>query len=66
VHSVYRTTGTGEVLVFQDGKVTTGTWKKDSQTASLQILGADGNPLPLNAGQTWITAIPAGRTTYTP
>jgi hypothetical protein len=66
VHSVYRTTGTGEVLVFQDGKVTTGVWKKDSQTASLQILGADGNPLPLNAGQTWITAIPAGRTTYTP
>lgn len=66
VHSVYRTTGTGEVLVFQDGKITKGTWKKESQTASLQLLGADGNPLPLNAGQTWITAIPAGRVTYTP
>jgi hypothetical protein len=66
VHSVYRTTGTGEALVFQDGKVTNGIWKKESQTSSLLLLGADGNPLPINAGQTWITAIPAGRTTYTP
>lgn len=66
VHSVYRTTGTGELLVFQDGNVTTGTWKKDSAEASLEFLGADGEPLALNAGQTWITAIPTGRVSYTP
>jgi hypothetical protein len=66
VHSVYRTTGTGKVLVFQDGNVTTGTWKKNSAKESLELIGTDGNPLALNAGQTWITAIPDGRTTYTP
>jgi hypothetical protein len=66
IHSVYRTTGTGEVLVFQDGMVTKGTWKKESQSAPLLILDATGQSLPLNPGQKWITAIPAGRTTYTP
>lgn len=66
VHSVYRTTGTGEVLVFQDGNVTTGTWKKDSAEASLEFLDVDGKPLAINSGQTWITAIPSGRVTYTP
>ena len=66
VHSVYRTTGTGDILVFQDGNVTKGTWKKDSAKASLEFIGTDGKPLALNIGQTWITAIPAGRVTYTP
>jgi hypothetical protein len=66
VHSVYRTTGTGKVMVFQDGNVTTGTWKKNSAKESLELLGTDGNALALNAGQTWITAIPDGRVTYTP
>lgn len=66
VHSVYRTTGTGELLVFQDGSVTTGIWKKDSAEASLEFIAADGKTLAINAGQTWITAIPSGRVTYTP
>ncbi len=66
VHSVYRTTGTGEVLVFQDGNVTIGTWKKDTQSAPLEFFGTDGTTLQMNAGQKWITAIPAGRTTYAP
>jgi hypothetical protein len=66
IHSVYRTIGIGEVLVFQDGMITKGTWKKESQSTSLLILDSAGEPLPLNPGQKWITAIPAGRTTYTP
>lgn len=66
IHSVYRTTGTGEVLVFQDGNVTKGTWSKASQSASLEFLNAAGEPLEINPGQTWITALPAGRVSYTP
>lgn len=66
VHSDYGVTGSGEVLVFQDGSVTTGTWSKASAKESLIINGADGKPLALNAGQKWITAIPSGRTTYAP
>jgi len=66
VHSVYRTTGTGEVLVFQDGNVATGTWKKSSAKDSLVLLSTDGKPLALNVGQAWITAIQGGRVTYAP
>jgi hypothetical protein len=66
VHSVYGTTGTGEVIVFQDGIAVKGTWKKATQTDSLEILTLDGKPFELNRGQTWITAIPTGRTSYTP
>lgn len=66
IHSVYGTTGTGEIIVFQDGKASKGTWKKESATSSLILNGADGKPMALNAGQTWITAIPSGRVSYTP
>ena len=66
IHSVYRTTGTGEILVFQDGKVTKGTWKKPSQSASLEFINEAGEPMELNPGQKWITAVPPGRVSYTP
>jgi hypothetical protein len=66
IHSVYKTTGTGEVMVFQDGDIQKGTWSKSSQTASLEILDSKGKPMELNPGQTWITAIPSGRVSYTP
>jgi hypothetical protein len=66
IHSVYRTTGTGEALIFQDGQVISALWKKDSQSAPLQFVDAAGTPIPLNPGQKWITAIPAGRVSYSP
>jgi hypothetical protein len=66
IHSVYRTTGTGKALVFQEGTVVEATWSKASETASLQFTNAAGEPLQLVPGQTWITAVPDGRITYTP
>lgn len=66
VHSVYRTTGTGKVLVFQDGVVIEGTWEKADEKASLSFKTKEGKALALKPGQTWITAIPDGRVSYTP
>jgi hypothetical protein len=54
-----QTVGSGKMLLFHDGTVTEGTWKKDSNTARLQFLDASGNPLGLNAGQTWIETVSA-------
>lgn len=54
-----QTVGSGKMLLFRDGTVTEGTWKKDSNTARLQFLDASGNPLGLNAGQTWIETVSA-------
>ena len=50
--------GSGEAVIFQDGTVQEVTWKKSSRTAQLQFLDAEGEPVPLARGQTWISAIP--------
>ncbi len=56
-YSVYQDVGSGEAIVFQDGTVTIGKWSKASITAPLEFTTSAGQPLKLNAGQTWITAI---------
>lgn len=56
-HSQYGVVGSGQAFVFQDGTVTTGTWSKENTTAPLVFKDAAGAPLPLNPGQTWITAL---------
>jgi hypothetical protein len=66
-HSTYNTVGTGQVYVFQDGVVTEGTWNKSSATSQLSFTNAAGEPLKLNPGQTWITALnKANSVTYQP
>ena len=63
----YQNIGTGQAFIFQDGTVTTGTWKKDSNTANLSFTDAAGAALKLNPGQTWFTALgEASRVTYAP
>lgn len=55
------TTGSGRAFIFQDGTVTEVTWKRDTDKAPLQLLDATGKIIPLNTGQTWITAMPNTR-----
>lgn len=52
------TTGSGEATIFQDGIATPATWHKDSAATQFTFTDAEGKPIPLNRGQTWITAIP--------
>lgn len=64
-HSVYGTIGSGQMFVFQDGTVTTGTWSKASSAEQFKFTNASGQPLTINPGQTWITAVSAaGNVTY--
>jgi hypothetical protein len=56
-HSNYGATGSGAMYVFQDGGVTQGTWSKADRGAMFQFKDAAGNIIPLNTGQTWITAV---------
>ncbi len=63
----YQTIGTGQAFIFQDGTVTVGTWKKDSNNANLSFTDASGAELKLNPGQTWFTALgDASSVTYAP
>lgn len=52
--------GSGKATIFQDGTVTVGTWNKPSVTGQITFTSADGKTIPLNRGQTWISAVPNG------
>ena len=58
-HSQYGVIGTGQAFIFQDGTVTEATWNKADTTAPLRLTDAAGKDIPLNAGQTWFTALSA-------
>lgn len=55
------TAGTGRAWIFQDGTITEATWSKGDPKGQISFTGADGKPLSLNRGQTWITALPNDR-----
>ncbi len=55
-HSMYNTIGTGKAYFFQDGNVVIGTWTKSGRNAQFVFKDGSGQPVRLNAGQTWITA----------
>ena len=57
----YGMTGTGKILVFLDGNVITGTWKKASDGAQTEYVDNAGLPIKFNRGNTWISAVPADR-----
>ena len=50
--------GTGRVQLLRDGKVITGTWSKPSRGDVTQFTTADGTPLLLHPGRTWVELVP--------
>jgi hypothetical protein len=66
-----QTVGTGPVWVFTDGKVTTGSWTRDANTEPIEFVTAEGAPIALAPGNTWIeladiTDVEAGRVEVLP
>lgn len=57
VNSTYATIGSGKAYVFQDGAKIEGTWSKASGAAQVTFVSADGKPIELNPGQTWISVV---------
>lgn len=65
IYSVYGVKGSGTAYFFQDGKVTKGIWEKKNRASQFRFGNAQGAPLALNAGQTWITIVSSsGAVTY--
>lgn len=50
--------GQGRLIALVDGVAIEGTWAKRSLDAVTEYLGSDGQPIPLNAGPTWIQVLP--------
>ncbi len=62
VHLLYGTKGSGKALIFEDGKVTEGTWNKANRLAREKFLDKNGQEIAFNKGQIWIQTIPIGNT----
>jgi hypothetical protein len=58
-HSQYDTYGKGTAIVFQDGNVTKGVWRKANRSAQFTFKDAEGKTIELDAGQTWVVAVAA-------
>jgi hypothetical protein len=50
-------TGQGQALIFHDGRLVRGQWKKDSLGGALTLSTAAGD-LTVPAGHTWIELVP--------
>jgi hypothetical protein len=58
--------GSGNAIVFKEGKAITGTWKKTSDTALTRFYDSSGNEIPLVRGEIFIQSVPPGTAvTYT-
>jgi hypothetical protein len=55
------TTGSGRARIFQNGVVTEGNWSKKDRGSQILFTDSTGKEIPLNRGQTWITAVPANQ-----
>ncbi|MCX6807040.1 MAG: DUF3048 domain-containing protein [Candidatus Berkelbacteria bacterium] len=51
------TIGSGKAKIIMDGKVTEGTWKKESRTSRTWFYDSTGVKIKLNRGQTWIEIV---------
>lgn len=60
VNTITQTTGSGKVLIFRDGTVVEGTWKKADTNSRTTFVDAAGNPISLNRGNSWVTVVPVG------
>jgi hypothetical protein len=67
IYSVYQTTGSGSMVVFQDGVVQKGKWSKTGEREQFTFTDEAGKPLELSPGQTWISLVKADNAiTYNP
>lgn len=50
--------GQGPVLVFRDGQMYSGIWKREMRGDMLTFYYGDGTPLPLKPGNSWVQLVP--------
>ncbi len=56
-----RTTGSGTVFVFADGKVVEGTWEREAETDWFTLTDDNGEIIMVPPGQVWVSLVPDRR-----
>lgn len=55
------TIGEGGALIFQDGQMINGTWKKEDREERTRFYDSEGNEIRFNPGPIWIEVVPTDR-----
>ncbi|WP_225752925.1 DUF3048 domain-containing protein [Actinotalea sp. Marseille-Q4924] len=61
----YGLVGEGEAVVATGGRTVPAIWRKAAADAPLQLFAADGSPVLLAPGNTWVELVPAGKGSLT-
>ncbi len=56
-HLIYDTKGTGNALIFMDGKEIKGTWKKTDRTSRTMLFDTSGNEVKFDRGHLWFEIV---------
>ncbi len=59
-HLLYKTLGSGDAIIFQNGEAIEGTWKKPKEEDMMRFYDKKGKEIELVRGFTWVSAIPDG------
>jgi hypothetical protein len=59
-HILYDLTGTGDALVFQNGKAIEGTWSKDDADSRMVFYDEDDKEVEIVRGQVFVEVLPTG------
>lgn len=59
-HLLYKTTGSGKALVFQNGQLINAVWRKDSRTARTKFTDSKGGEVEFVRGPIWIEVLENG------
>lgn len=59
-HLLYKVVGSGDVLIFQDGKVIEGSWEKEDEESQLKFFDNSGKEISMVRGQVFIEILPIG------
>lgn len=59
-HMIYKTTGTGDALIFKNGDVVEANWVKQSRVSELQFTDSRGQAVELARGPIWISVVGLG------
>lgn len=59
LHMFYQDIGSGEALIFQNGEVVEGTWKKPTALDREVFYDTNGNEVKMVRGSTWVELVPS-------
>jgi len=64
-HILYKVVGSGDALIFQDGKVIKGSWSKEDEISQLKFFNQNDEEVSIVRGQVFVEILPVGnKVTY--